>query len=188
MGAIAPVELGLALDGLIQRLQVRDLPRWWPVPGPTDHKYTRGVVGLVTGSTAIRRSAACSAAGAYRTGAGMVRYVGPDDVARMVIGALPEVVPGSGRVQSWVLGCGVDPADPEQGGHVRDVLVNANVPTVVDAGALAILPTIELPSERRADLVLTPHAGEHGELLSNFGRPTERDEVGPGHSRICGWL
>jgi len=108
-----------------------------------------------------------------RSGAGMVRYVGPIEPTDRVRARWPEVVPGAGRVQAWVLGPGVDPeAEDGQAAAVREALASG-LPCVVDAGALALLPD-------RVDgpVLLTPHAGELARLLSARGtQPVERAQV-----------
>ncbi len=87
----------------------------------------------------------------------------------------PEAVAGDGRVQSWVLGPGVDPGDDEQAGRVRDALAAAlgeGLPAVVDAGGLTLLP-----DHLRPWVVVTPHAGELAALLAGRGEPVDRSGV-----------
>lgn len=177
-GTVWPVDLGLATDdehAAVIRLDPEDVAALWPVPGPGDHKYTRGVLGVVAGTATYPGAAVLAVSAAAHAGVGMVRYQGPDRVTRAVLAAHPEVVPGTGRVQAWLLGPGVDPADPEQGDRVRDALhraVEHGEPAVVDAGALRLLP------ERVASwCVLTPHAGELATLLTDRGVHVDRAAV-----------
>ena len=147
-------------------------------PGPGDHKYTRGVVGLWAGSESYPGAAVLAASGAVRAGAGMVRLSAPRRVEDLVLAARPEVVPAAGRVQALVLGPGIDPADTTRADEVRAVLAPTlgpcgkdrqcptRVPTVVDAGALSILPELLTEDLSCTPLhVLTPHAGEAAALL-----------------------
>ncbi len=179
---------------VVRRLEPADVAALWSVPGATDHKYTRGVVGVVAGTPTFPGAAVLVTTAAVRTGPGMVRYGGPDDATRAVLAARPEVVPAAGRVQSWVLGPGVpavpgpgdDPVD-DGGQHerVRAALAAATatdatttdatperVPAVVDAGALSLLPDRCPPS-----VVLTPHAGELATLLRARGDDVTRTDV-----------
>jgi hydroxyethylthiazole kinase-like uncharacterized protein yjeF len=185
-GRVEVVDIGL-LPGLhdahepaVERLTTAGAAALWPVPGPQDDKYRRGVVGVVAGSPAYTGAAVLAVGGALRAGAGMVRYVGPDHPAEQVRMHWPEAVVGSGRVQAWVLGSGVDPdADDGQADAVRDGLASG-LPCVVDAGALALLT--DDPSLRdalSARTVLTPHAGELARLLTAVrgGNEVERAEV-----------
>jgi len=176
----------------VRRLEAADVAALWAVPGPTDHKYTRGVVGVVAGTPTFPGAAVLVASAAVGTGPGMVRYRGPDDVTRAVLAARPEVVPAAGRVQAWVLGPGLpaapgpddDPVD-DGGQHerVRSALAaatgelarsvtGARVPVVVDAGALSLLPDRCPPW-----VVLTPHAGELATLLRSRGDDVARSDV-----------
>ncbi|OLO54313.1 bifunctional ADP-dependent NAD(P)H-hydrate dehydratase/NAD(P)H-hydrate epimerase [Actinomyces oris] len=147
-------------------------------PGPDDHKYTRGVVGLWAGSETYPGAAVLAASGAVRAGAGMVRLSAPRRVEDLVLAARPEVVPTAGRAQALVLGPGIDPADTTRADEVRAVLASTlapsgqdsqcptPVPTVVDAGALSILPELLTEELGCTPLhVLTPHAGEAAALL-----------------------
>ncbi|SIQ42022.1 yjeF N-terminal region [Cellulosimicrobium aquatile] len=126
---------------VVRRLEPADVAALWSVPGATDHKYTRGVVGVVAGTPTFPGAAVLVTTAAVRTGPGMVRYGGPDDATRAVLAARPEVVPAAGRVQSWVLGPGVpavpgpgdDPVD--DGGQHERVRAALAAATATDATA-----------------------------------------------------
>jgi hydroxyethylthiazole kinase-like uncharacterized protein yjeF len=133
---------------------------WIAVPGENDDKYSRGVVGFVTGSAKYPGAAVLGVEAAVRTGVGMVRYLGAGRPTRLVLQRRPEAVSAEGRVQAWVLGSG---QDPEQLDEFTAALLSSalgqSVPTVLDGGALG----------RRADatgpVLLTPHAGELSRLI-----------------------
>lgn len=161
-GVVHLVELDLELPAApVEALTAADVWAMLPRPEPSDHKYTRGVVGLRTGSERYPGAGVLSAAGAASGLCGMVRYLGP--VAHEVRAVHPHVVAAAGRVQAWVVGSGSDEDAAEAWAVARD----ADVPAVVDADALRFVRT---PARR--NLILTPHAGELGELL---GIP--RDEI-----------
>lgn len=188
----APARADASATPVVRRLEPADVAALWSVPGATDHKYTRGVVGVVAGTPTFPGAAVLTATAAVRTGPGMVRYRGPDDVTRAVLAARPEVVPAAGRVQSWVLGPGVPPVpgpddDPvDDGGQHERVryalsaatgelsagVVGGRVPVVVDAGALSLVPDRCPPW-----VVLTPHAGELATLLRERGDDVTRTDV-----------
>lgn len=141
-------------------------------PVSSDDKYTRGVVGLRTGSERFPGAAVLGVEAAWRTGAGMVRYTG---AARdLVLVRRPETVTVTGRVQSWVIGSGTDPADrtAAEEAELREILAG-EVPVVVDAGAL------DLVTGAVAPLVLTPHDGEHRALRERLGL------AAPGSDRVA---
>ncbi|MBW0254365.1 bifunctional ADP-dependent NAD(P)H-hydrate dehydratase/NAD(P)H-hydrate epimerase [Cellulomonas sp. PS-H5] len=176
-GRVEVVDLGLALAErpAVARLAPADVAALWPVPGPEDHKYSRGVLGVVAGTPAYPGAAVLTVSAAALSGVGMVRYVGPSAVARSVLAARPEVVAGTGRVQAWLLGPGVDPGHAKQARRVTGALQAAlaeGLPTVLDAGALALAPRELAPW-----CVLTPHAGELATLLGRLGEDVERAAV-----------
>lgn len=197
-GFVEVVDLGfgpyLPNQPLAERLDADDVARLWPVPDPGSDKYRRGVLGVVAGSAGYPGAAVLSVSGALRAGVGMIRYVGPRDVTSAVRAAWPEVVAGTGRVQAWVLGPGVDPATPEvdddQPAAIAAAL-EAGEPCVLDAGALTVLVRhlklerdarvahAEVP-DRSDRLLLTPHAGELARLLTDLNDgsdPVGRDDV-----------
>lgn len=162
-----------------ERLEVADLAAAWPVPGPHDHKYTRGVVGLATGSDAFAGAAVLGAVAAVTAGPGMVRYVGPRRAQDAVTAAAPEVVHGAGRVQAWVVGSGIDgPSERENRSDRYESAMKAlrgDEPVVVDAGALTWLEKGVRPEG--AVTVITPHAGELATLLQARGIEVERNQI-----------
>jgi len=184
-GRIELVDIGL-MPSLAQQPPAVEQPTAagvaaaWPVPGPEADKYRRGVVGVVAGSPAYTGAAVLAVGGALHAGAGMVRYVGPEHPAEQVRLHWPEAVVGSGRVQAWTLGSGVDPdAGDGQADAVRAGLASG-LPCVVDAGALALLASdAGLRGALAGHHVLTPHAGELARLLTAVrgGSEVDRAEV-----------
>ncbi|QIG38254.1 NAD(P)H-hydrate dehydratase [Microbacterium sp. 4R-513] len=131
-------------------------------PTATDDKYSRGVLGIRTGSELYPGAAVLGVEAAWRTGVGMVRYVG---AARdLVLQRRPETVTQDGRVQAWLIGSGTD-ASARRGDetHALRAILAGDVPVVVDAGALDLVVGATAP------LVVTPHAREHAKLRSALG-------------------
>ena len=165
-GVVHLVDIGLDLpEPPVEALQPVDVAALLPVPGPFDHKYTRGVVGVRAGSQTYPGAAVLCTSGASSGLAGMVRYVG--SAADAVRARHPEIVVAEGRVQSWVVGSGGD-ADAEQA--LADALAD-EVPTVVDADALIHVR----PGTRH--VVLTPHAGELARMLGVEREAVEADQL-----------
>ena len=127
------------------------------VPDEHDDKYSRGVLGVITGSDRYPGAAVLGVEAALRTGLGMVRYLGPEDASTLVLQRRPEAVTARGRVQAWLLGSGMDPVERDPGAML-EALAEA-VPSVLDGGAL------DLYDHARAPVVLTPHARELARVL-----------------------
>ncbi len=149
-----------------------ELRDWLRVPVEGDDKYSRGVLGVLTGSDRYPGAAVLGVEAAARTGVGMVRYVGDERPADLILQRRPEVVTANGRVQAWLLGSGMDADDrsADLAGTMRDAL-GQHLPTVLDAGALDLARDAEGPT------LLTPHAGELVRVLADLGTSTTRDAV-----------
>ncbi len=157
-GEIELVDIGLELPNpVVRQWQPEDVAAIWPVPDASSDKYSRGVVGLDTGSPDYPGAAVLGAAGAMYAGAGMVRHLGSSQVASRVLDVFPNVVAAPGRVQALVIGSGW--GDRKDVGVVTWAM-GTGVPMVVDADGLR-----HLPSQGRETVLLTPHAGELAFLL-----------------------
>lgn len=178
-GRVVVVPIGIE-DSLpwpaLRRLEAADLAALLPQPARRAHKYSRGVLGVVAGSPAYPGAAVLACRGALSAGVGMVRYVGPPEVADLIRHSCPEVVCSTGtvaetHVQAWLVGSGMDGSDEDEMQRVRDA-VDSGLPTVADAGALPVLPDVLAPQ-----VVLTPHAGELATLLQRLGADLDREAV-----------
>lgn len=145
-----------------------DAAQLYRAPILSDDKYSRGVLGVATGSLTYPGAALLGVDGALSTGIGMVRYSGPASVCAAMLTRRPEVVYDGGRVDAWVVGSGMSATDSEAMDRARAAL-SQGIPSVVDAGSLSLLP---LPGV----IVATPHAGE---LARALGVPREEVEEGP---------
>ncbi len=147
-----------------------NLARYWPAPTASDHKYTRGVVCMATGSEHYPGAALLGCEAAARCGLGMVRYFGPESVARMVVARTPEIVPAVGRAQVFVAGSGWEGAGRLE--IVRACMreTSPDALLVADAGALGSADIFTGSDARPARTVLTPHAGEAAHLLEGWDR------------------
>ncbi len=160
-GQVELVDIGL--DSRLEQpdlesIDVDEVARLWPFPDAGSDKYSRGVLGIDTGSDEYPGAGVMSTFGAVHAGAGMVRFLGADAAADIIKAQLPNVVFSPGRVQAHLVGSGWGDRDdgPDQLRH----MLAMDVPGVVDADALHYLPE-QLP----ASWLLTPHAGELARLL-----------------------
>lgn len=193
-GHLTLVDFGFDIDDCVPATEMTDgdfVTDSIRLPQLSDGKYSRGVVGLVTGSARYPGAAVLSSAAAARTNTGMVRYLGPQRTQDMVLSSLPEAVIGKGRVQSWVVGSGVPAGDDEasdsdfQRKTIAALLKHYALPQETDldddvdarhAGALDMPPIVVdagaldlLPDKVPAQVVVTPHAGELARMLTRLG-------------------
>jgi hydroxyethylthiazole kinase-like uncharacterized protein yjeF len=178
-GLVELVDIGLSsfLDSApaLYVPDMDDIAARWPRPVPNDNKYSRGVVGVATGSDRYPGAAILSVAGALAGPAGLVRYAGGAvDAVRLhhspVIAS--DRVADAGRVQAWACGSGLG-TDERAYAELRTVL-GAPVPVVLDADALTLLVNARMADwlrERDAPTVVTPHDGEFQRLAG--GAPGE---------------
>lgn len=143
----------------------RDAREWIAVPAHADDKYSRGVLGVITGSEQYPGAAVIGVDAALHTGVGMVRYLG--GAASEVLARRPEAVAVNGRVDAWLLGSGM--AAPDE--SVARALAGGK-PTVLDAGAL------DLAGDSRGPTVVTPHAGELARMLGIDRADVDADRAG----------
>ncbi|MGT2424862.1 ADP-dependent NAD(P)H-hydrate dehydratase [Amnibacterium kyonggiense] len=141
------------------------------VPSAESDKYSRGVLGIVTGSEQYPGAAVLGVEAASRTGVGMVRYLGPERPAALVLARRPEVVTADGRVQAWLFGSGTTPdRDADERARLVERL-DQRLPTVLDAGALDLVPAASGP------VVITPHFGELVPVLGAVGIDVAKEDV-----------
>ncbi|SDT71060.1 NAD(P)H-hydrate dehydratase [Actinoplanes derwentensis] len=189
-GLVDLIDIGLGpalvTDPAVRVAEAADIAGWWPRPGATSDKYTRGVVGLATGSAFYPGAALLSTAGALAGPSGMVRYAG--SAHREVVRAHPSVVVAdrvadAGRVQAWVCGSGLGTGDQART-ELRSVLATA-LPVLLDADAINLLVGGEHATHLRRDapLVLTPHDGEFKRLA---GEAPGADRAGAA-ARLAAW-
>ena len=140
-GRVELVDIGLDLPPTdMVGFDAADVAARWPVPGPTDDKYTQGVTGVLAGSSTYPGAAILCTGAAVAATSGMVRYAG--SAAAEVVSQWPEVVAApsagaAGRVQAWVVGPGLGTDDT--GAAALWFALATDLPVIVDADALTIL-------------------------------------------------
>lgn len=169
-------------------IDAKDASKCLKKPNESSNKYSRGVLGLVTGSNAYPGAAVLSAKSASHSNIGMVLYAGPLRAQNLVLQAVPEAVVSDclqGKVNAITVGSGIpdyehcnDDFTKSQRDYILDLLKpysahsacsaqnqeNTNLPPVcVDAGALDLLP-----KKVCEKVVLTPHALELSKLLKRY--------------------
>ncbi|MBM2619217.1 NAD(P)H-hydrate dehydratase [Actinoplanes sp. LDG1-06] len=190
-GQVELVDIGLGpvlrADPAVSVPDAADIAEWWPRPDHASDKYTRGVVGIATGSATYPGAALLGVSGALAGPTGMVRYAGSAHAE--VVRAHPSVVavprfPDAGRAQAWVCGSGLG-TDDDARTTLRSVLATA-LPVVLDADALTLLIDGKHAKDLRRDapVVVTPHDGEFKRLAGEAPGP---DRVGAA-LKLASWM
>lgn len=175
-GSVEVVDLGLDMGedaadanlAQVWRLETQDIARVLVVPGPRDHKYTRGVVTVAAGSATYPGAGVLAVEGALGVGPGMVRLESEPPVSALVLARHPGVVTMSGRSQAVVIGSGLDTSTQPRARAIAESALAAGLPVVLDAGALALVPDLVRSRDGLSGAVLTPHAGEAAALLGEL--------------------
>ena len=152
----------------VKKWNAKDAAQCIITPSDLDHKYSRGVLGLITGSAQYPGAAVLTTAAASATGVGMVRFHSSSGLAHLVLHTTPSAVVQPGKVAAWVVGSGIDSKKYSDFTtwlrHRWFKLIRLqSVPTVLDAGALSLAGSLEQPT------VITPHSGELATLLTARG-------------------
>jgi hydroxyethylthiazole kinase-like uncharacterized protein yjeF len=146
----------------------KDAARCIVTPSDLDHKYSRGVLGIITGSAQYPGAAVLTTSAALATGLGMARFHSSSGLAHLVLHQSPEVVVQPGPVTAWLAGSGIHHKKySDFTTFLRHrwftLLKRQTVPTVLDAGALHLAGKLEQPT------LITPHAGELSRLFAQHG-------------------
>ena len=131
-------------------------------PSVFDDKYSRGVLGVISGSKTYPGAASLTTKASLRTGVGMIRFLtGEKDLNYLVLEKSAEIVINDGQVQAWLIGSGIE----KNGGKLKTrrkikKALNQNLPVVLDAGAINFVTMID------ANSIITPHYKELQELFA----------------------
>ena len=152
----------------LKKWTARDTAKCIITPSDLDHKYSRGVLGVITGSAQYPGAAVLTTSAASATGIGMIRFHSSSGLAHLVLHSTPSAVVQPGKVTAWLIGSGIDAkkySDITTWLRHRwfKLTTLQSVPTVLDAGALHLAGSLEQPT------LITPHSGELSKLLTARG-------------------
>ncbi len=191
-----PPELVVSDVGVVER---EDVAALLPARPPDAHKRSTGVVLVVGGSRRMTGAVELVAEAAYRAGAGLVTVAAPEGALAALQASLvePTYLPlpetGEGTVGAAALerileaalgfdAVAVGPGlttHPEAVRVVEGLVRESPVPLVLDADGLnAFAARAAEVAARKADAVLTPHAGECARLLGTTAAEVGADRVG----------
>ncbi|EIK76792.1 NAD(P)H-hydrate dehydratase [Gardnerella vaginalis] len=175
-------------------IEAKDVNKCLKKPKPFYNKYSRGVLGLVTGSNEYPGAAILSASAASHANIGMVRYAGPLRAQNLVLQTSPEVVASeqlTGKIDAITVGSGIPDADhcdtegdteasANQRKYIASILAQYakennnskeqsisqkdNLPPICVDAGALDL----LPKQICTKVVLTPHAGELSSLFTRY--------------------
>ncbi len=174
-GAVHVVDIGLVPylpEPHAHVLEAADVAARWPRPGPSDDKYTQGVVGIAAGSDVYPGAAVLATGAAVLATSGMVRFAGsaaPGVRAHWVEVITSATVEAAGRTQAWAVGPGIGTDDA--GREVLAAALAKDVPLVIDADGITLLAQHDelRAAIRDRPVVLTPHAGEFARIAGDVG-------------------
>lgn len=200
-GRIEVADIGILPQALTARLTLAtptDAAAVLPPRPPGAHKRSVGKVLVVAGSAGMSGAAVLAAAGALRTGAGLVRMAIPASVAAQVgpqlkealtlglaesdgklsQGAAGPVMDLAREMDALAIGSGLGRGE-QVTGFVRTVLDAVGNPVVLDADGLAAYSSqLQALRTRPGPTVLTPHSGELGGLLGCSAGEVDADRIG----------
>jgi hydroxyethylthiazole kinase-like uncharacterized protein yjeF len=180
-----------------QLVEREDAAERLPRREPDTHKRAAGYAVVVGGSRRMTGAVALAGRAAYRAGAGLVAIAVPERILSVVEGAvreavfvdLPETDAGSiangsdrldevlGQADALAIGPGMT-TDPATSEWIRGVVRSSEVPVVLDADGLnAFAGRADELSDRKADLVLTPHGGEFARLAGVSATELQADRI-----------
>jgi NAD(P)H-hydrate epimerase len=200
-GTVRVVDIGFPDELLRAGLflpEPEDVAGWLPRRPVEASKYGSGVVMVIAGSRGMTGAPRLIARAAGRVGVGLVQLAVPEGVLEVeqaaladpVFVPLPETRDGTvasaaletalarlERADALAVGPGLSMHD-ETGAFVRELVRTSPVPIVADADALnAFAGRASDLADRRADAVLTPHAGEFARLTGVKPRDLEADRL-----------
>ena len=160
----------------IRKWSAKDVKKSIVIPSDLDNKYSRGVLGVITGSAKFPGAAVLTSGAASATGLGMVRFHSSSGLAHLVLHSNPEVVVQPGPVTAWLAGSGIDhkkysDVTTWQRHRWFTLISKQSVPTILDAGALHLAGKLLQPT------VITPHAGELSRLLRSRGVTVDSEAI-----------
>ena len=153
---------------VVKKWSTKDAKKCVAVPSDLDNKYSRGVLGVITGSAQYPGASVLTTSAAAATGVGMIRFYASSGLDHLVLHQTPSVVCHPGNVSAWIVGSGIDARKYSsfttwiRYRHFKSLKIQG-VPTVLDAGALNLAGQLEQP------IVITPHSGELARLLNSRG-------------------
>src|SRR5262245_21598245 len=185
------------IRGELLLIEGQDVAAIVPERAADIHKRSAGFGVVVGGSRLMTGAPTLAGTAAYRAGAGLVAVAVPEGILPVVQGALREAVfvalpeteagtaaGGSDRLEEVLSQAGalaIGPGmttDERTSAWIRDLVRSSEIPVVLDADGLnAFAGRADDLADRKADLIVTPHAGEFSRLAGVPVSEVEADRV-----------
>jgi NAD(P)H-hydrate epimerase len=180
--------------------RVNGAPVWrsaLPLPSASDHKYSRGHT-LVVGGHAMPGATRLASRAARRIGVGMLTVAAPREAHPFYLSDQPGLIVRpmenaedlaalleDKRITAILVGSGLPPSAETRG--LVETAIRSGRPVVIDGGGLTAFAGDPSGLARlgRADIVLTPHAGEFARLFPNLDRVRDKVSRARDAAREC---
>lgn len=161
--------------------------RYFPAMNPAAHKGERGHVLSICGSRNMQGAACLAAAGAVRSGAGLVTAafpecafaaIGPKLIEPLLLplscneqgtfstAAVSKLLQAAEKANAVLIGCGLG-LNADTKTIVREILLHVTVPIIIDAdGINALSANINMLRAAKGSVTVTPHPGEMSRLVN----------------------
>lgn len=187
-------------NGVFYTLNDSEIKQYFPKVNPLSHKGDFGHVLSVCGSKNMQGAAVIAAKGAVLSGAGLVTAAFPDCAYSAIgsklteqlllplnsneqgtysVSAIPKILESLKNANVVLVGCGIG-INSDTKRIVREIVLNATCPIVIDADGLnSISIETEILKSAKNSVVITPHPGEMARItgLSIFQIQTNRLEI-----------
>lgn len=153
-GHIVSADIGLAAESTRQVI-ARPMLK---TPSAADHKYTRGLVTILSGD--MKGAARLVASAAVRSGAGYVVLAGDPEATGIplsIVHRTPDAALADARVSAIIVGPGLGRTGAAEASVMQ--ALQTGKPVVLDADALHLIRPGQI-ARHTAPVILTPHKGE----------------------------
>jgi hydroxyethylthiazole kinase-like uncharacterized protein yjeF len=153
-GHVVSADIGLAPESTRQVI-ARPMLK---TPSAADHKYTRGLVTILSGD--MKGAARLVASAAVRSGAGYVVLAGDPDATGIplsIVHRSPDDALADARVSAIIVGPGLGRTGTAEASVMQ--ALQTGKPVVLDADALHLIRPGQI-ARHTAPVILTPHKGE----------------------------
>lgn len=180
-----PDEVVQSVHSVMCCADMREISSNFKERNPLSNKGDYGKVLSICGSYNMPGAACLAANGAVNSGAGLVTCAFPDKAYPAISSkltepilmpldsnrfgtlskaAVPQLLSAMEKASVVLIGCGLG-VNEDTAEVVRQVLVNAKCPVIVDADGINIISqNIDILNRISADVILTPHPGEMARL------------------------